>query len=180
MDDKPWSGFRSWLYSLVFRTPKSNRLIVDLAELSAPDRALDVGCGPGAAVRLAGEITAEAVGVDRAQPMIDIARKRSGQHQNVRFEVGSAESLPFSDGAFTVAWTAHSYHHWEDPVAGFTEIHRVLAAGGRFLILEQDGKKHGLTDSQSQQVVTQLEGLGFRDVGITKVDKQILISGASS
>lgn len=179
MDDAPWSGFKSRIYSFIFRKPKTNRLVVDHAVLAASDRALDIGCGPGAAVRMAAELASEAVGVDRAEAMVDIARKRSKKYSNVRFEVGSAESLPFSDGAFTVVWTAHSYHHWEDPPAGLGEVRRVLATGGKVVILEQDGKKHGLTDGGSQEVVGHLEDLGFQNVGVTKADKQVLISGTA-
>lgn len=179
MDDQPWSGFRAWLYSLIFRTPKSNKLVVEHAGVSSGDRALDIGCGPGAAVRQAATRAREAVGVDRSQPMVDIARKRSRRVSNVRFEVGSAESLPFPDDSFTVAWTAHSYHHWEDPAAGLTEVKRVLVPGGTLVILEQDGKKHGLTDAESAGVAATLERLGFTAVDITRRDKQVLISATA-
>lgn len=179
MDTKPWSGFRSWIYSLIYRSPKSNALVVRSARLSASDRVLDIGCGPGAAVRAAAGVvvTGEAAGVDRSEHMVDIARRRSLQFPNTRFEVGSAESLPFPDGSFTVVWTAHSFHHWEDRDAGLAEMLRVLSDGGRGLILETDGKKHGLTDSQARGVMADMERLGFRDLAIERVEKQVIISG---
>jgi ubiquinone/menaquinone biosynthesis C-methylase UbiE len=178
MDTKPWSGFRARLYSLIFRSPKTNRLIVQLAELTATDRALDIGCGPGAAVRFAADIVVDgvAVGIDRAQPMVDIARRRSRSYSNTKFEVGSAEAVPFEDGAFTVVWTAHSFHHWEDRRAGLTEMYRVLDGGGRALILEQDGKKHGLTADEAERVATDLDHVGFRSIDVSRVDKQVVIS----
>ena len=177
MDTKPWSAFRARIYSFFFRSPKSNRLIVSLADLSSTDRALDIGCGPGAAVRRAAEVVANgtATGVDRAETMVDIARSRSAAHPNARFEVGSAESLPFEEGAFTVAWTAHSFHHWEDQQAGLTEARRVLAPGGRLLILEQDGKKHGLTEVEAERVAADLEGVGFETVDISRLDGQVVL-----
>ncbi|MBT8166142.1 MAG: class I SAM-dependent methyltransferase [Acidimicrobiia bacterium] len=179
MDTKPWTGFRARIYSVIWRSPKTNSLVVRLAGLSASDRVLDIGCGPGAAVRKAAAIVVdgEAAGVDRSEPMVDIARRRSRRFPNARFEVGSAESLPFADGSFTVVWTAHSFHHWEDRDAGLAEMLRVLSDGGRGLILETDGKKHGLTDSASAAVVADMERLGFRDVAVEKVDKQVIISG---
>jgi ubiquinone/menaquinone biosynthesis C-methylase UbiE len=109
--------------------------------------------------------------------MIDIARRRSKRFTNTRFEVGSAESLPFPDETFTKVWTAHSFHHWEDRGAGLAEMLRVLAVGGRGLILETDGKTHGLTDSGAAAVVTDMARLGFQDTAIEKVDKQVIISG---
>ncbi len=181
MDSKPWSGLRAWIYSFIFRAPKSNRLVVSLAELSPSDRALDIGCGPGAAVRMAADIVVEgeAIGVDRAPAMIDIARKRSTAFPNTRFEVGSAESLPFPDGEFTVIWTAHSFHHWEDRRTGLAEMVRVLADGGRALILEQHGKKHGLTDAEAEAVTAELETAGFSDISVDRVDKQVVISAVN-
>ena len=181
MDTSPWSGFRARLYSLIFRAPQTNRQIVELAGLSTTDRTIDIGCGPGSAVRLAAELVVEgeAVGVDRAEPMVRIARRRSSRHPNTRFETGSAESLPFPNGVFTVAWTAHSFHHWEDRSTGLTEMLRVLSPGGRAFILEQDGKKHGLTDAQTGEVVAEMERLGFGSVGVQKLDKQVVISGVA-
>ena len=181
MDTKPWTGFRSKIYSLLYRAPKTNALVVRLAGLNDSDRVLDIGCGPGAAVRLAAATvtSGEAAGVDRSEPMIEIARRRSRRFDNTRFEVGSAESLPFTDGSFSVVWTAHSFHHWEDRAAGLAEMLRVLADGGRGLVLETDGKKHGLTDSGSASVMADMERLGFQDVAMEKVDKQVIISGVA-
>lgn len=178
MDTGPWSGFRAWIYSLIFRSPKSNRLIVELAALTGSDRALDIGCGPGAAVRNAAEFVHDglAAGVDRAEKMIAIARKRSEGLPNVEFRVGSAETLPFDDGSFTVVWTAHSFHHWEDRRAGMAEMYRVLRPDGRALILEQDEKKHGLTATQADVVVSDLVELGFSDVSVERLEKQVVIS----
>lgn len=179
MDTQPWSRFRSGLYSVIFRAPKTNRVLVDLAGLSSADRVLDIGCGPGAAVRMAAAVVEESVGVDRAQPMVDIARRRSKSLDNVRYEVGSAEALPFPDDAFTVVLAAHSFHHWENRRDGLAEAARVLAEGGRLLILEQDGKKHGLDGAEAARVQADMEQLGFRDVVPKKVDDQLLISGTA-
>lgn len=181
MDSKPWSRFRAGLYSLIFRSPKSNRILVGMLELSPADRTLDVGCGPGAAVRLAAEAvtSGEAVGVDRAEAMVEIARKRSTDYQNVRYEVAPAESLPFDDGSFTVVWTAHSLHHWEDGPAGLAEMRRVLSEGGRGVVLEQDGKKHGLDEAGVAKVSKAMEDLGFGSVTVRKVDKQVIITGVA-
>ncbi|NNF87504.1 MAG: methyltransferase domain-containing protein, partial [Acidimicrobiia bacterium] len=87
MDTKPWTGFRARIYSVIWRSPKTNSLVVRLAGLSASDRVLDIGCGPGAAVRKAAAIVVdgEAAGVDRSEPMVDIARRRSRRFPNARF-----------------------------------------------------------------------------------------------
>ena len=48
-DEQEWPKFKSKVYSLVYRNPKSNRLLVEIAELAPDDRVLDIGCGPGVA-----------------------------------------------------------------------------------------------------------------------------------
>lgn len=178
-DEQPWSRFRVWAYGLVQRNPKSNRIIADVAGLTPSDHVLDLGCGPGAAVRTAATIVTEgrAVGVDRSPPMVELARRRSADFSNVRFEVGAAEDLPFPDGEFSVVWSVHSYHHWDDHDAGLAEIRRVLAPGGRVFIMERDARTHGLTDEGAAELVQRLEIAGFTEGRARKNGKEQVISG---
>lgn len=178
-DIKPWSSFRARIYSLFYRNPDSNTLVVQLAELGPEEKALDIGCGPGAAVRKASQIASEAVGVDRAEKMLEIARRRSEHQANVRFEVGAVESLPFTEDEFDVAWTVHAFHHWEDQAAGLAECRRVLAPGGRLLIMEKDVKKskgHGLTAEGVAEVTAELEKAGFTEVAVAKHEDHFVLT----
>ncbi len=180
-DIKPWSGFRARIYSFIFRNPDSNKLVVRLAELGPGDKALDIGCGPGAAVRNASQVAKEAVGVDRAEKMLNIARKRSGDRSNIRFEVGAAEALPFADNEFDAAWTVHAFHHWEDQDAGLAECRRVLAPGGRLLIMEKDVKKtkgHGISTRGIDDVTVKLKQAGFAEVAVSKHDDQHVLTAS--
>lgn len=49
------------------------RLAADLACVSATDRVIDVGCGPGTAVREAARRGARAIGIDPARVMLRLA-----------------------------------------------------------------------------------------------------------
>jgi SAM-dependent methyltransferase len=53
-----------------------------------------------------------------------IAQRRAGAAPSVR---GVAEALPFPEGAFDVAMTVLSVHHWTDPAQGLAELRRVSA-----------------------------------------------------
>lgn len=179
-DTQEWSRLKSAIYSFINRNPKSNRLLVDHAALASEDATLDIGCGPGAAVRSAAAIVTggHAVGVDRSPAMVDIARKRSAHLGNVTFEVGSAEALPFDDDTFTVVWTAHAFHHWEDRERGIGEAQRVLAPGGRLLILEiKSTSEHGLSLDGSLDLQFMLDDLGFTNTGVELLGKDYLIGG---
>jgi ubiquinone/menaquinone biosynthesis C-methylase UbiE len=177
-DETEWSKLKSTIYSFLYRNPKSNRLVVDYAMLTPDDRVLDIGCGPGSAVRAAARFVTggHAAGVDRSAAMIDIARRRSTGFDNVGFEVGTAESLPMGNGVFTVAWTAHSFHHWSDGEAGLREIKRVLSPGGRLFVVENRSMgEHGLTLDRAIDLQYLLGDLGFVDASVDRLGKDYVI-----
>jgi ubiquinone/menaquinone biosynthesis C-methylase UbiE len=162
-----WSPVKVWLYSLLNRSPKSNRATVELASLSASDRFLDVGCGLGAALEHATASGAEVAGVDPSPSMVARASRRVPE-ADVR--VGSAEEIPFPDHHFTVVINIASFHHWADREAGLKEILRVLAPGGRLHIVEgmlKEGKDgHGLDPNDARLLANKLLELGYADTEI--------------
>lgn len=179
MDEHEWSKLKATIYSWLWRNPRSNRILIDVADLSSQDQTVDIGCGPGVAVRRAAPVVTRAVGVDRSPSMVDIARKRSAGLSNVEFAVGAAEDLPFPDDAFTVAWSAHSLHHWYDRDTGLAECLRILAPGGRLLIVESKSNgDHGLSLDRALDLSTQLEELGFVD-GTVELHHKNYFVGAS-
>jgi SAM-dependent methyltransferase len=101
----------------------------DLAGVRAGQRALDVGCGPGAlTTELVGRLGAGAVvAADPSEPFVEAARRR---HPGVRVAPARAEELPFEDGAFDVALAQLVVHFMSDPVAGLAEMRRVTRDGG--------------------------------------------------
>lgn len=178
MDEAPWSRLKAEVYSLLGRNPRSNRMVVGTARLEPDEVVLDIGCGPGAAVRGAARHVERAIGVDRSQPMIDIARRRSARLDNVEYHVAGAEDLPLTTDSIDVAWTIHAYHHWEHPDAGIAEVLRVLRSGGRFLIVETETESaHGLTRNAAVDVAQRLESAGFSTTQLAKLHKQLIVTG---
>jgi SAM-dependent methyltransferase len=103
--------------------------LADLAGVRAGQRALDVGCGPGALTsELVGRLGANAVaGADPSEPFVQAARER---HPGVEVALAGAEDLPFDDGAFDVTIAQLVVHFMSDPVAGLSEMRRVTRDGG--------------------------------------------------
>ena len=113
------------------------------ADLADARRLLDVGCGPGQfTILIAEELPqVDACGVDLAPTMIDLARRHaaaSPAEGRLRFEVADAAHLPFPDGHFDAVLSSGSIKHWEDPVVGLREMHRVLAPGGLAFVAEMN------------------------------------------
>ena len=99
------------------------------AGAAAGQRALDVGCGPGALTSLLVErLGAAAVSaIDPSAPFVAATRARL---PDVDVRQGTAESLPFEDGTYDLAIAQLVVHFMADPVAGLREMARVTRTGG--------------------------------------------------
>ncbi|HET8571496.1 MAG TPA: class I SAM-dependent methyltransferase [Candidatus Limnocylindria bacterium] len=103
--------------------------LADVAGVKRGQRALDVGCGPGA---LTGELIARlgaaaVAAVDPSGSFIAAVRQRQ---PGVDVRKASAEALPFADGAFDASLAQLVVHFMSDPVAGLGEMRRVTRSGG--------------------------------------------------
>jgi ubiquinone/menaquinone biosynthesis C-methylase UbiE len=173
-----FDGLRGLVAALVFTVGRraDAELAVALTGAGAGDDVVDVGCGPGAAVRLAAARGASSVtGVDPAAVMLRFGRTltRPGHATTVRYQEGTAEALPLPDGSATVVWSLATVHHWRDLDAGLQEVRRVLRPSGRFLVLERRTEpdasgpaSHGWSEDQAQQFAQQCCAAGFSGVEI--------------
>ncbi|WP_424533571.1 methyltransferase domain-containing protein [Sphaerisporangium viridialbum] len=96
---------------------------------------VDVGCGGGRAVAELAERGARAVGVDHDPEMIAVARERWPAGE---FHVGDACELPLESGSVAGYRADKVLHTLSDPVRAVAEARRVLAPGGRAVLLGQD------------------------------------------
>jgi SAM-dependent methyltransferase len=113
---------------------------------SPAPRVLDVGCGNGALLlALEGRI-ASGTGVDASTGMIARARARAEGHPKLRFETIREPRLPFADGSFDVVTSFLSFRYldWDPMVA---EMQRVLAPGGRILVVDMVEKAPALREA---------------------------------
>ncbi|GAA5336332.1 MULTISPECIES: bifunctional demethylmenaquinone methyltransferase/2-methoxy-6-polyprenyl-1,4-benzoquinol methylase UbiE [Thermus] len=115
------------------------RRAVALALEKRPRRILDLATGTGdlALLLKAQAPGVEVVGADFAPPMLEIARKKAqGRGLEVRFLEADALALPFPEGHFDAVTIAFGFRNFADYRKALAEIHRVLAPGGRLVLLE--------------------------------------------
>ncbi|WP_298439617.1 methyltransferase domain-containing protein [Geobacter sp.] len=125
--------------------------VIRHAGIREGDRVLDVGCGTGTASFLMAEQAGpegEVVGIDLAERMIAIARKKLAKSGlgNISFRQANAEDLPFPDSSFdrvTFFAVLHEMNH-EGRINALKETCRVLRPGGRVLINDLDAPEKGL------------------------------------
>jgi SAM-dependent methyltransferase len=103
--------------------------LADLAAVSAGQRVLDVGCGPGAlTAELVKRLGATAVSaVDPSEPFVAAVEER---HPGVDVRRAAAERLPFQDAEFDATLAQLVVHLMDNPTVGVDEMVRVTRKRG--------------------------------------------------
>src|SRR5688572_9159729 len=140
-----------------------------LGHLLPPLRVADLGCGEGYLTIEASRWASRVVAVDRSRAVLERARglARRRRVRNVIWKQGELERLPLRDGSVDVAMLSQALHHAADPARALREAVRIVAPGGRVVVL--DLREH------DQAWVRERLGdkwLGFADDSLTKLMKE--------
>jgi SAM-dependent methyltransferase len=166
----------------------------ELLHLAPGAPVVDVGCGTGRAVAELNERGAKAIGVDVSERMRTVALER---FPGADIRPADACDLPFDDGQLAGYRADKVYHDLPDPVRAAAEARRVLARGGRIVLIDQDWDAfiidsadpvltraivHARADAlPSPRVARRLRGLlldtGFADVTV-EVRTEVFTSAA--
>jgi SAM-dependent methyltransferase len=96
------------------------------------ERWLDLATGTGAVALRAARAGAQVTAQDLAPALVETARRLAAEQRlSVRFDVGDAEHLPYSDASFDVVSSAHGVVFAVDHAAVARELARVCRPGGR-------------------------------------------------
>ncbi|MGD9903124.1 MAG: ArsR/SmtB family transcription factor [Vicinamibacterales bacterium] len=162
-----WDKLRADLFGQAFHAQAALALLDDTLRVG------DLGCGTGQLSALLAPHVGAVVAVDGSADMLLAARARLADQPNVEVRRGALEALPIDDGQLDVAILALVLHHLPDPARAIAEAARVLAPGGRLLVV--DMLPHDRTEYQAQmghvwlgfaegQIRRWFDAAGFRDV----------------
>ena len=125
-----WDAIRHELFGDAFLLPA-------LCALLPPGtRVADLGCGTGQAIAALAPWAAQVIGVDREQSMLDAAATRLRGVDTVDLRLGPLEALPLDDGEVDAVLLSLVLHHVDDPPRALAEARRVLASGGRAIVVD--------------------------------------------
>jgi ubiquinone/menaquinone biosynthesis C-methylase UbiE len=103
------------------------------------ERVLDVACGTGIVARLAAPLVGsngQVVALDINPAMLAVARAHPAPSgATIQWQEGNALALPSPDGAFDVVLCQHGLQFVPDRASAVREMRRVLAPGGRALVI---------------------------------------------
>lgn len=105
-------------------------------KISANERVLDVACGSGNLTIPAARRAAQVTGLDIAPNLLEQARALANYEglRNVRLDEGTAEALPYDDGAFDVVMSMFGVMFAPRPEQVARELVRVTRIGGRIAL----------------------------------------------
>jgi len=159
----------------------AQKQLLEQASLQTGQRVLDIGCGTGRLTVLIKRIHPDLSvnGVDPDAKALARARaKATRSGLAVEFTQGFGDDLPYTDAGFERVFSAFMFHHLpsEEKLGVLREVHRVLAPGGEFHLLDFEGHDHGghgllrlfhaaeqLKDNTEERVIAVMRQAGFRD-----------------
>jgi SAM-dependent methyltransferase len=131
--------------------------MLDAAAVGPGTHVLDAGCGAGGASVLAVCRGAYVNGLDAAEALLTIARRRVPDGD---FHLGDLELLPYAGGAFDVVLAADVLPHVANRAAALREVRRVCVPGGRVVLAiwgrPEECEQHAIVRALRQLLPTPL------------------------
>ncbi len=176
------SGFGGRLAGLEMAVRASNRKrnawAVDLLGVRPTDHVLEIGFGPGVAIRELAKCATEGlvVGIDHSEVMVEAAKRRNieGVRANrIDLRLGSAEALPSFDQPFDKILSVNSVMFWTEPVRRLEELRGLLRAGGVIAVVRQPrgpGSRMLSPEQVGAELTQLLDAAGFAQIRTERLD----------
>lgn len=117
------------------------RKAIKMLAAEKPASILDVATGTGDLAILMSRLTdAQSItGIDLSEGMIEVGRKKIARAElsdKITLEAGDCLNLPMSDDSFDAVTVAYGVRNFENLLAGYREMFRVLRPGGTLTVIE--------------------------------------------
>ncbi|MEW6097475.1 MAG: class I SAM-dependent methyltransferase [bacterium] len=114
---------------------KYRNKIVDLAEIQKGERILDLCCGTGTLTKLISQRlnnSGMVIGIDYSDEMIELAREKSKDIPNIKYNISDGRNLPFKNLSFDKVFICMALHE-------MLAEHRKMVIGEMYRVLKNDG-----------------------------------------
>jgi ubiquinone/menaquinone biosynthesis C-methylase UbiE len=123
LDDKGWTANNHYHDFLLRQAP------------AKCESALEIGCGTGAFARKLAGRCRRVTALDLSEEMVRVARERSRQFENLKFELADAMTWDFPKSQFDFVCTIATLHHLDHRKL-LPKIKNALKPGGVFVVLD--------------------------------------------
>lgn len=156
---------------------RRNQWVVSLLDVQPAERVLEIGFGPGIAIKALGRIATKGLvyGVDHSEIMLRQATKRNSaaiRAGRVRLSCGSVSSLPSFDEPLDAIMAVNSMGFWPDPRTRLKELWGRLRNGGRIAIASQP-RLPGATKETAEQHAREIEAM-LAEAGFARIRVEML------
>jgi len=167
-------------FEMAIRTSnrRRNAWAVDLLDVRPTDHVLEIGFGPGVAIRELANRATEGlvVGIDHSEVMVEAAKRRNidGLRANrIDLRLGSAEAVPSFDQPFDRILSVNSIMFWSEPEKRLEELRGLLRVGGVIAVVRQPRGPGSRTLSPEQvaaELTELLDAAGFAHIRTERLD----------
>jgi SAM-dependent methyltransferase len=176
------TGFPGRIAGWVMAHRSSNRRrnvwAVSLLDVRRDDRVLEIGFGPGVAIRELARLAPDGYvcGLDHSEVMLHQAGRRNAdgvRRGRVELRLGSVERVPAFEVPFDKILAVNALQFWDEPVEPLRELRRVLRSGGRIAIAFQPrgpGASDQAARTRGQTIATALRDAGFSQVRLETLE----------
>jgi SAM-dependent methyltransferase len=161
-----------WVMAHRSSNRRRNAWAVSLLDVQRDDRVLEIGFGPGIAIRELARLAVDGYvcGLDHSEVMVREAVRRNAEavrRGRVELRLGSVERVPAFEVPFDKILAVNALQFWDQPAEPLGELRRELSNGGRIAIAFQPrgpGASDQAATTRGQEIATALRDAGFSQV----------------
>ena len=170
------SGLIGWAVGLYLRWRNAdlNAAAIDALVPFPGDRVLEIGFGPGEALRRLAAVRdiGKIIGIDHSEAMLHMAEQRNRpaiQLGIVELRLAGVEAAPLAERSFDAVLAVDCVQYWPDLISDLAVVRRLLRPGGRALFGLHGvvTKGEGLSPPKLRQA---LVAAGFGQITIEQVE----------